>query len=65
MNRRHAARRVALGKIGQVIDTSLETVGERKRRAVAHTEEKGREAENLQSFDDLSDLVNEDFIYVL
>ncbi|KAJ7772545.1 MFS general substrate transporter [Mycena maculata] len=65
LNKRHAVRRVALGKIGNVIDTSLETVGEVKRRVAGHTEEKGQEAENLQSFDDMTDLVNEDFIYVL
>ncbi|KAJ7091201.1 major facilitator superfamily domain-containing protein [Mycena epipterygia] len=73
LNKRHAARRVALGKAGNVIDTSLETVGEgTRRRAAAHTEKKGQAAENLhqtaenlQAFDDLSDLVNEDFIYVL
>jgi hypothetical protein len=44
------------------LDTSLETVKEGKRRAA---EKPATEAENLQSFDDLSDLVNEDFLYVL
>ncbi|KAJ7647137.1 MFS general substrate transporter [Roridomyces roridus] len=46
LNARHAARRVALGKVGDVIDEE-------------------QKAENLLSFDDLSDLRNEDFIYVL
>lgn len=61
LNKRHAARRVALGKTGNVVDTSLETMGAENRRAG----QEGETAENLQSFDDLSDLVNEDFIYVL
>ncbi|KAJ7217865.1 MFS general substrate transporter [Mycena pura] len=66
LNKRHAARRVALGKAEIIIDTSLETVGEGRRRATANLKQgTGKEAENLQSFDDLSDLVNEDFIYVL
>ncbi|KAJ7178376.1 MFS general substrate transporter [Mycena crocata] len=65
LNKRHSNRRTALGKPTKVIDTSLETVSEGKRRVAAHSEEKGVAAENLQAFDDLSDLVNEDFIYVL
>ncbi|KAJ7446263.1 MFS general substrate transporter [Mycena galericulata] len=68
LNKKHAGRRVALGKFGIVVDTSLETVGGRNRRVAVNNSEKGGEeleAENLQSFDDLSDLVNEDFIYVL
>ncbi|KAJ7497483.1 MFS general substrate transporter [Mycena latifolia] len=63
LNKRHAARRVALGKAGKVIDTSLETISEGKRRE--GRAEEGGTAENLQSFDDLTDLANEDFIYVL
>ncbi|KAJ7703005.1 major facilitator superfamily domain-containing protein [Mycena rosella] len=65
LNKRHANQRVALGKAGKVIDTSLETIGEGKRREAAESADDGETAENLQSFDDLSDLVNEDFIYVL
>ncbi|KAJ7859722.1 MFS general substrate transporter [Mycena leptocephala] len=68
LNKRHADRRVALGKPANIIDTSLETVREGRRRAdnaTAPVDGDGQEAENLQSFDDLSDLVNEDFIYVL
>jgi len=63
LNKRHSNRRVALGKPAKVIDTSLDKVSEGKRRADNANE--GQEAENLQAFDDLSDLVNEDFIYVL
>ncbi|KAJ7346874.1 MFS general substrate transporter [Mycena albidolilacea] len=62
LNKRHADRRVQLGKPAKILDTSLETVKEGKRRAA---EKPATEAENLQSFDDLSDLVNEDFLYVL
>ncbi|KAJ7045769.1 major facilitator superfamily domain-containing protein [Mycena alexandri] len=57
LNKRHAARRVALGKPEKITDTSLDTV-----RSVRDGKE---EADNLQAFDDLSDLANEDFIYVL
>ncbi|KAF7315495.1 MFS general substrate transporter [Mycena indigotica] len=61
LNGRHAKRRVALGKTKKVVDTSLESASEVKRRAAANE----GEADNLQSFDDLTDLRNEDFIYVL
>ncbi|KAK7005734.1 MFS general substrate transporter [Favolaschia claudopus] len=62
LNKRHSDRRVALGKPAKIVDTSLETVKEGKRR-VAETNE-ADEALNLQSFEDLTDLKNEDFIYV-
>ncbi|KAJ7187989.1 MFS general substrate transporter [Mycena filopes] len=55
LNKRHAARRVALSKPENIVDTSLDTVREGNEK----------EADNLQAFDDLSDLANEDFIYVL
>ncbi|KAJ7268743.1 MFS general substrate transporter [Mycena haematopus] len=62
LNKRHADRRAALGKQAKIFDTSLETVKEGKRRAA---ENATADVQNLQSFDDLTDLANEDFIYVL
>ncbi|KAF7376363.1 MFS general substrate transporter [Mycena sanguinolenta] len=62
LNKRHAHRRAALGKPGEVIDTSLETVKEGKRRSAGNAT---HDVQNLQSFHDLTDLANEDFIYVL
>lgn len=54
-NRQHAAIRESLGKSGMIIDTSLE-----KRDAETH-----KQARNDQSFNDLTDSQNEDFIFVL
>ncbi|KAI0033575.1 major facilitator superfamily domain-containing protein [Vararia minispora EC-137] len=59
LNARHAARRVALGKPAVVIDRSLEKF----RGTRTNADEK--DATNDQAFDDLTDLQNEDFIYVL
>ncbi|KAF8210569.1 MFS general substrate transporter [Mycena galopus ATCC 62051] len=63
LNKRHADRRVALGKPAKIHDTSLETVKEGIARRA--TDVSTANAQNLQSFDDLTDLVNEDFIYCL
>ncbi|KAL0579642.1 hypothetical protein V5O48_002338 [Marasmius crinis-equi] len=65
LNKRHEATRVRMGKAGKVVDRSLEAY---KAREVG--EKEGREGEevnprNDQAFDDLTDLRNEDFIYVL
>jgi len=57
LNRQHAARRVALGKTGEVVDESLEKYKGSSGNAKALS--------NDQAFDDLTDLQNEDFIYVL
>ncbi|KAJ6499053.1 MFS general substrate transporter [Mycena sanguinolenta] len=62
LNQRHADRRAVLGKPAEVIDTSLETVKESKRRVAGNG---GDDVQNLQSFHDLTDLANEDFLYVL
>ncbi|KAJ8087519.1 hypothetical protein AAF712_006640 [Marasmius tenuissimus] len=58
LNQKHEATRLRVGKVGKVIDRSLESY-----KAV----DKGKEGEakNEQAFDDLTDLKNEDFIYVL
>ena len=54
-NRQYAALRERLGKRGTIIDTSLEKNGD----------EKTGHARNDQSFNDLTDSQNEDFIFVL
>lgn len=65
LNRRHAAMRVALGKPAVIVDLSMETTAELAARGEMANElegEAGRVGE--KAFDDVTDLVNEDFIYV-
>jgi hypothetical protein len=57
LNLQHAARRISLGKQGVIIDSSLE-----KYRG---SEADAKIAANDQAFDDLTDLQNEDFLFVL
>ncbi|KAM3547446.1 hypothetical protein MY1884_009560 [Beauveria asiatica] len=88
LNKRHAERRVALGKKAVIFDSSLETAGEVarmstiqenwERDARLHNGELGssldhpegqqsgyeEEAPNSNAFADLTDLENEDFIFV-
>ncbi|KAK1223989.1 hypothetical protein PQX77_013125 [Marasmius sp. AFHP31] len=58
LNKRHEAARLRVGKIVKVVDRSLELYKARDKR-------RRGEAQNEQAFDDLTDLKNEDFIYVL
>ncbi|KAJ7267607.1 MFS transporter [Mycena haematopus] len=60
LNRSHSARRISLGKIGVLVDASLETTED----AAAAQEANGAQFA-VNAFDDLTDKVNEDFIYVL
>ena len=62
LNRKHAATRESMGKSAIVVDTSMGTAGEGD----------AEEADNAQAsgvgdkaFDDLTDIKNEDFVYVL
>ncbi|CAE6422410.1 unnamed protein product [Rhizoctonia solani] len=71
LNKRHAAARRRAGKKAEVIDTSLED-SKRAREAAKENEraegdENGGPKRRLndQAFNDLTDLQNEDFIYVL
>lgn len=57
-NSEHAKRRVALGKAGKIVDRSIQAYSEMEAKD-------GAEARNDQAFDDLTDVQNEDFIYVL
>jgi len=56
-NRQHAAIRVRLGKSGDIIDASLEKSG----GALANE----KQPRNDQSFNDMTDSQNEDFIFAL
>ncbi len=60
LNRGQAAKRRQLGKAGKVADKSLQ-----KANDYDVDENNEGEAKNDQSFDDLTDRQNEDFIYVL
>lgn len=64
LNRKHAATRERMGKAAKVIDLSMET----KRTLTAHDEAvndgQGAGGVGDKAFDDITDLNNEDFIYV-
>ncbi len=64
LNKRHAKARISAGKVGDLVDISLETV---KQSAMLQRqkEQDGLAQLNQQAFDDLTDVRNEDFIYVL
>ncbi|KAH8102676.1 MFS general substrate transporter [Cristinia sonorae] len=70
LNKRHANERKRLGKAAVIVDTSLEDT---KTAARLQIENEAREKEegadpsalNSRAFDDLTDVKNEDFIYVL
>lgn len=60
LNRSHAARRVAMGRKGALVDASLERTEDAGEAQRANGAQYGANA-----FDDLTDSANEDFIYVL
>jgi hypothetical protein len=62
LNRKHAARRVALGKPAEIVDVSMEAAQTLREKGEALNVEEGGVGEN--AFDDITDLQNEDFIYV-
>ncbi|EMC94539.1 hypothetical protein BAUCODRAFT_73468 [Baudoinia panamericana UAMH 10762] len=64
LNQKHAAERVRLGKAAKVVDLSMEDKKalEKHDEAVNDTHQTGGVGE--KGFDDLTDLKNEDFIYV-
>lgn len=62
LNKRHAARRIALGKSAVIVDRSMMNARE---RAISDEADEGRGAsEGEKAFDDITDLENEDFIFV-
>ncbi|TRM57618.1 major facilitator superfamily domain-containing protein [Schizophyllum amplum] len=65
LNRKHAARRVAAGKAGVVVDASLEEYRDTRREANGVEKQRGETLANERAFDDLTDLENEDFMYAL
>ncbi|KAF8686433.1 Major Facilitator Superfamily [Rhizoctonia solani] len=71
LNKQHASARRRAGKKAEVIDTSLEDSKHARQAAKENEKSDGDESEgtkrrlNDQAFNDLTDLQNEDFIYVL
>ncbi|CAE7089673.1 unnamed protein product [Rhizoctonia solani] len=71
LNKQHAAARRRAGKKAEIIDTSLEDTKRAREVAKQNEESEGGEDGgqkrrlNDQAFNDLTDLQNEDFIYVL
>lgn len=57
LNRKHANTRIALGKNGVVVDRSMMNALER-----SENEPTGDEGD--KAFDDMTDLQNEDFVFV-
>ncbi|KAF1833506.1 MFS general substrate transporter [Decorospora gaudefroyi] len=61
MNRKHAAMRESLGKSAVVIDTSMGTDKDADAEEVEHVQATGV---GDKAFDDVTDIKNEDFVYV-
>ena len=61
LNRKHAALRESMGKSAVVVDLSMETD---KQEDEEHTEDAHDSRIGDKAFDDMTDLKNEDFIYV-
>lgn len=61
---KHAAMRERLGKSAKIVDLSMEAKGELKARNEAVNEIEGEAAVGEKAFDDVTDLKNEDFIYL-
>ncbi|KAJ9627177.1 hypothetical protein H2203_003639 [Taxawa tesnikishii (nom. ined.)] len=64
LNVKHAAMRERLGKSAKIVDLSMEAKGELKARNEAVNEIEGEAAVGEKAFDDVTDLKNEDFIYL-
>lgn len=62
LNKKHAARRVELGKAAEVVDLSMEESKALKEKGETMNAEHGGLGE--KAFDDVTDLKNEDFIYL-
>jgi hypothetical protein len=61
LNRKHAAMRESLGKSAVVIDTSMGTAKEGNAEEVKNVQASGV---GDKAFDDVTDLKNEDFVYI-
>jgi hypothetical protein len=61
LNRKHAATRESLGKSANVVDTSMQTSAQVDSE---EAENAGADGVGDKAFDDVTDLKNEDFIYV-
>ena len=66
LNKQHANRRVAMGKSAIIVDRSMMTDQERAAdtAAIGSNEEGTINASGENSFEDMTDLKNEDFIFV-
>ncbi|KAK5723309.1 hypothetical protein LTR15_005006 [Elasticomyces elasticus] len=64
LNRRHAAERVRMGKSAQVVDLSMESNKTLAKHDDAVNDGKTAGTVGDKAFDDVTDLRNEDFIYV-
>lgn len=62
LNKKHARQRADLGKAAQINDPSMEDNARFRERAQSLNQQEG--AVGDKGFDDETDLVNEDFIYV-
>ena len=62
LNKKHAARRAAMGKAAEVVDVSMEDANALREKGEVMNAEHGGLGE--KAFDDVTDLKNEDFIYL-
>jgi len=65
LNKRHAKQRVAVGKSAVIVDRSMMNVKERAADAALVAEgEESDDGVGNKAFDDVTDLKNEDFIFI-
>ncbi|KAK5145357.1 hypothetical protein LTR32_002867 [Rachicladosporium monterosium] len=64
LNRKHAAQRISLGKAGKIIDLSMENTKTLAKDGEAVNGSHTADGIGEKAFDDVTDLRNEDFIYV-
>lgn len=64
MNRKHAARRVAMGKPAKIIDLSMESSKQLGQHDEAANDAQQAGGVGDHAFSDMTDLQNEDFVFV-
>lgn len=67
LNKRHAAKRVAMGKSEHIVDLSMaegKGLGSGENAAAQQQSEDAHAATGDGAFDDVTDIRNEDFVYV-
>lgn len=64
LNKKHEKKRVSMGKSAKIIDHSMVAVGTLPAGGKEEDASHAQQGEDDNAFKDLTDLVNEDFVYV-